>query len=198
MPCSRISGGREIGSQQIPKVVSEVSRISLARAARVVSRLQELLAQDFPTSTPELLARLIQRIVEGIAALLRASTLDERTEKFACSLIAEIGSHLRYVESATSSRVPASFIEPIESLIAKITPASRVMLRVQWTFNYKVFDIAEYYRKMIDPLLGTDSVKSFLEGLDHFYIVSVPSIENRLAPTNRECRNFSSDSVWIN
>ena len=52
------------------------------------------------------------------------------------------------------------------------------MLRVQWTFNYKVFDIAEYYRKMIDPLLGTDSVKSYLGGLKHFYIVSVPSIEN--------------------
>jgi len=44
------------------------------------------------------------------------------------------------------------------------------MLRVQWTFNYKVFDIAEYYRKMIDPLLGADSVKSYLGGLQHFYI----------------------------
>lgn len=117
-------------------------------------------------------------MVEGIAGLLRASTLDERTEKFACSLLAELGSHLRYVESATSSRVPASFIEPIESLIAKVTPSSRVMLRVQWTFNYKVFDIAEYYRRMIDPLLGTNSVKSYLGDVEHFYIVSVPSIEN--------------------
>lgn len=159
-------------------MVSEVSRIGLARAARIVSRLQEILAQDFPTSTPEFFAHLIQRLVEGIAALLRTSTLDERTEKFACSLIAELGSHLRYVESATSSRVPASFIQPIESLIAKVTPSSRVMLRVQWTFNYKVFDIAEYYRRMIDPLLGTDSLKSYLDGLQHFYIVSVPSIEN--------------------
>jgi hypothetical protein len=159
-------------------VVSEVNRISLARAARIVSRLQEILAQDFPTSTPEVFARLVQRIVEGIAALLRGSSLDERSEKFACSLLAELGSHLRYVESATSSRVPASFIEPIEALIAKVTPSSRVMLRVQWTFNYKVFDIAEYYRKMIDPLVGIGSIDSYLEGLEHFYIVSVPSIEN--------------------
>ena len=159
-------------------MISEVSRIGLARSARIASRLREILAQDFPTSTPEFLAHLIQHLVEGIAALLRASTLDERTEKFACSLIAELGSHLRYVESATSSRVPASFKQPIESLIAKVSQSSRVMLRVQWTFNYKVFDIAEYYETMVDPLLGTNSVKSYLRGLQHFYIVSVPSIEN--------------------
>ena len=103
-------------------MVSEVSRISLARAARIIARLQEILAQDFPTTTPEFFAHFIQRTVEGIAAILQASTLDERTEKFACSLLAELGSHLRYVESATSSRVPASFIEPM-AIIGDLTDA---------------------------------------------------------------------------
>ena len=179
MPSFRILADQETRYRQPSStVVSAAARIGLARIARTISRLREILAQDFPTASPELFARLIQRILEGIAERLSSAALDERTEKFACSLVAELGSHLRYIESATSSRVPASFIEPIENLISRVSPSSRVMLRLQWTFNYKVFDVAEYYRSMVDSLLGAGSIDSYLDGVKQFYIVSVPSIES--------------------
>ena len=49
---------------------SELKKFGLGLAGKLLTRLSEILATEFPTNTPEVLGRIIQRIVKFITSAL--------------------------------------------------------------------------------------------------------------------------------
>ncbi len=154
---------------------SELFKRGIGLAKRISARLDEIRAFDFPTESPELLADIIQHLVSSVASVLE-QTDDERLEKFACQSLELISSHLRYIEGARSSRIPTSLVQPIEAIMAHFKPDSRVMIRVQHTYNYTVFDILQMYRRMFAHLIP--SIDDLIGKTSAFFVISVPSVES--------------------
>ncbi len=155
---------------------SELKALGLGLARKILTRLSEILATEFPTNTPEELGRIIQRIIDFIISVLDSND-DERVLKYVCQYLQELSSHLRYIEGASSARIPTSIITPLEVLIEQMEPGARVMLRVQSSYNYEIFDIIAFYRKMLDELVGTE-LDVILGSTPHLYIVAVPAVEH--------------------
>ena len=105
----------------------ELRKIGLSLSRSIQTRLQEILANEFPTDAPQRLGQIIIGIVQALISTIKSND-DERILKFACGCLQEIGSHLRYIEGASSPRVPVSIVIPIEMLIRQMEPQARVMV----------------------------------------------------------------------
>ena len=100
-----------------------------------------------------------------------------RLSKFACGYLQELGSHLRYIEGASSPRIPASIVTPIEMLIKQMEPHARVMVRVQSSYNYEIFNIIDYYRQLFGQMLGP-ALGQIIGTTSQIFVVAVPSVEH--------------------
>jgi hypothetical protein len=154
----------------------DLTRIALASIASLRNRLAEVLAQEYPTNSAEVFIQIVDRLLTELHTFL-LHTVDRRLQQYCCRILRIIGSHIRYIESANSSRVPAQLIAPVEDLIGKLQSKAIVVLRVQWSFNYSVFDIIENYRRMLQQLLGQPILDQVFGPVAACYIVGVPSIE---------------------
>lgn len=156
--------------------IDELRRVGLGLARKILDRLSEILADEFPTDSPQILGDILKRVLAFITSLVESSN-DERILKYACTYLQELGSHLRYIEGASSARIPTSIITPLETFIGQIDPDARVMLRVQSSYNYEIFDIIRYYRIMFAELLGAE-IEGILGPTKTLYVVAVPAIEH--------------------
>lgn len=154
---------------------SELLKIAQGLTRSIFDRLDEISATDFPTESPQLLANIIRKLTESILREIKSSDV-LRIEKYATQSLQEIASHLRYIENSSSARMPTSVIVPIEGIISRIEPGARVMLRVQHTYNYSVFDILAVYRKMFANLLP--DLDAILSTAKHFFVIGLPAIES--------------------
>src|SRR5208337_4467657 len=123
----------------------ELARLGAALANSVSRRLDGILAAEFPTDSPIVLGQILRELVLALEQLT-LNTSNTRIAGFACESIRTLASDLQYIESATSARVPASLIAPVETLVKSIVPNARVLLCAQWVYNYTVFDIVAFYR----------------------------------------------------
>lgn len=154
----------------------ELRKIGLSLSRSIQTRLQEILANEFPTDAPQRLGQIIIGIVQALISTIKSND-DERMLKFACGCLQEIGSHLRYIEGASSPRVPVSIVIPIEMLIRQMEPQARVMVRVQSSYNYEIFNITDFYKQMLGQFLG-QTFGQILGGTSHLFVVAVPSVEH--------------------
>lgn len=154
----------------------ELRKSGLSLARGIQTRLSEILASEFPTDAPQRLGEIMLGLVQALGSTI-SSNDDERVLKFACGCLQEIGSHLRYIEGASSPRISASIVTPIEMLIRQMEPHARVMVRVQSAYNYEIFNIIEYYKEMLGQLLG-QTLGQILGSTSQLFVVAVPSIEH--------------------
>ena len=154
----------------------ELRKSGLSLARNIHTRLSEILANEFPTEAPQRLGEIILGIVKALTVTINLNE-DERVLKFACGCLQELGSHLRYIEGASSPRIPASIVAPIELLIKQMEPQARVMVRVQSSYNYEIFNIIDYYREMFGQLLGQD-LGQIIGTTSQIFVVAVPSVEH--------------------
>ncbi|MEE8114027.1 MAG: hypothetical protein V3T23_06700 [Nitrososphaerales archaeon] len=155
---------------------SDLRNLGLSLAQKILTRLSEALATEFPTSVPQTLGNIMHKLVQSVTSLLKSSN-DERILKYACQYLQEISSHLRYIEGASSLRIPASLITTMETFIKQIEPTARVMIRVQSSYNYQIFDIVDLYRRMYTHLLG-GNLPQVLGTTDQLHVVAVPAVEH--------------------
>jgi hypothetical protein len=156
--------------------LDELSRIAQTQIVNIRRRLAEARAQEFPTNSPELFADILDRLLTELENFIPQTT-DVRLHQYCCQSLNFIGSHIRYLEGASSSKVPAQLIGSIEELIRRTRPDARVLLRVQWNFNYTVIDILEVYRSTFATLLDPAAVDRALNGISAFYLVGIPTVE---------------------
>lgn len=107
-----------------------LGRLGAALANSVSRRLDGILAAEFPTDSPLVLGEILRKIVSTLEQLT-LTTSDIRIGKFACESLRTLAGDLQYIESASSARVPASLIAPVETLIRSIVPGARVLLCAQ-------------------------------------------------------------------
>jgi hypothetical protein len=137
-------------------------------------RLEEIRANEFPTETPELLGEIIAKLLRGIERVVAES--DEPVQKFALLYLRQLGSHLELIQSATSQLVPASMIAATEAFVATLFPDSRILLRVQPSFNYTVLEIVDRYKTALRNLLLPEELDDALSPIRSLYVVSLPAI----------------------
>lgn len=150
-------------------------------ASALVESIQDRIlfvrARDFPTETPLVLADNLQKITDSIQATL-ATTTDDRTLQFCLFLLKRLGSHLRYIEGASADKIPWGLIRPIERLLREVVPGSSAMVRARWSYNYSIFELNDYYRKALKPLLSANTLQGiFGDPNQKFFLVSAPLIE---------------------
>jgi hypothetical protein len=154
-----------------------ISRGAIGLARNIAAHLNQLQVAEFPTETPGALAQVLIGIVSGLRKVVESSA-DQRLKQYAYESLRVLGTQLQYLENASSHRVPASLISPIESLIGSMVPNARILLCVQWDYNYTVRDIVPLYRLQFGRILGKAELDTILTGIEHFYVVAVPHVED--------------------
>src|SRR5271156_375698 len=153
-----------------------LARLGASLANGIGRRLDGILAAEFPTDAPLFLGKILREIVSALEQLI-LNTTDVRIARYACESLRTLASDLQYLESATSARVPASLIAPVQTLIDSIVPDARVLLCAQWIYNYTVFDIAAFYREMLSRLIGPSQLNNIMGDATKFFVVAVPALE---------------------
>jgi len=171
----------------------------ISRSQAIQEKCKKLLSMDFTSQTPKSLAKTLIRMClyleaatksifksinweniseEGIkASLFQLQSVDFR--------ICELGTHVRYVDGATTQKLPWSIIKPIEKYIQSLMPEKTIMLRVQWKHNYSVIttDICELYNNILyeykDNVEEHSLEKVFEDFNKPFHIISFPSLERK-------------------
>src|SRR3990167_4120681 len=171
----------------------------ISRSQAIQEKCKKLLSMDFTSQTPKSLAKTLIRMClyleaatksifksinweniseEGIkASLFQLQSVDFR--------ICELGTHVRYVDGATTCSLPICIIKPIEKYIQSLMPEKTIMLRVQWKHNYSVIttDICELYNNILyeykDNVEEHSLEKVFEDFNKPFHIISFPSLERK-------------------
>lgn len=147
----------------------------LALAAREL--LYDILAAEFPTRVPGILGDRLRRIMDAVESKLRTS--DVATLQLICWFLKRLTTHLRYLEAASSRRIPPALIPPLERLMKRLVPDSEVLMRMQWSYNYTIFEILRPYREALEQLLEPDEISAIFEkSPTHLYVVSFPAAEH--------------------
>ena len=154
----------------------DVSRIGLSLASAIRQQLGELRADEYPTSTVDLFSHTIEEIVRAIELVLKQAA-EERVKQFACQVLSILAEDLRFISGASSSLVPASLIPALDSLVSRVFPGRAILLRVQSTYNFEVFEVFRNYREMLSHLLEQARIDEII-GDRELFIISMPQIES--------------------
>jgi hypothetical protein len=156
--------------------IDDLQRLAKAQVINIHQRLAEARSQEFPTNSPELFGEFLERLVDALGEFIQQNS-DLTLLRYSCEILRIIGSHVRYLENASSSKVPAQLIGSIENLIQQTRPGARVLLRVQWSFNYTVIDISDIYRTILRNLLAASTIDTIFSDIADFCVVGIPTIE---------------------
>jgi hypothetical protein len=166
----------------IAQVVQKTQAIQL-----IISKLEEL---RFPSSNPQRLARLISNIAQAIKdeILTRyqagpSSAEDFENEvKLAVRALEALGSHLRFVERATTQQTPWSLVQPLERISEQLYPDSCFVIRPQWHYNYSIRELTSAYREAFSKLLAENRLSEALklnhnDSIKRLYVISFPYLD---------------------
>ena len=131
--------------------LQEIRRRGQLLLDSINEQLRALSAREYPTDSPRQFITYLQRLVVGLSALF-VETDNADWGKLVCQFSKDVASHIRFLESASYPRIPWALIKPMEELITAIVPGSRIVLRSQWLWNYKIRPISELYKKSLDAL----------------------------------------------
>lgn len=122
----------------------------VGRARSAHERCQSLLAEDFFSEVPRIVARSLAGIAlyferAAIALFSQIEWSDpESVEKDLYSLrtidsrVQRLASHLRYVQGARPDRLPWQLLPAFERFVAKLLPDRSFLLRTKWNYNFTV------------------------------------------------------------
>ncbi|HEX9431074.1 MAG TPA: hypothetical protein VF944_11925 [Candidatus Bathyarchaeia archaeon] len=155
----------------------EVRRRSIYLLTSISEQLLSLSARDYPTESPKRFIAYLERLVSGLHRLLLA---DDNTDtiKLICRFVKDLGSHVRFLETASYPRIPWAVIAPMENLMTSIVPEAEIVLRAQWSWNYRIRQIASLYKEALEALpheYFNDSV--FAANSPAWNVVSLPTMD---------------------
>jgi hypothetical protein len=158
--------------------LGEIRRRGQLLLRSVQDQLLALSAREYPTSSPTRFIDYLRRLVHGLGRLLEANDNPE-TGKLICRFTTDLGSHVRFLESASYPRIPWAVIAPMEKLIRAIVPTAEIVLRSQWSWNYKIRQMSVSYQEALEAIPReylADSV--FSETEPAWHVVSLPRIDS--------------------
>lgn len=175
-------------------LVESLSRQIQLRAEVVDGQCTKLLAHDFISDPPKVLAESIRTICAELAQVAKqiVSTVDwskrSKIERSAVRLrlcdgaIKKVAAYLRFVDGALPHRLPWSAAPAFEKIARKLLPHMEIMLRAKWRYNYATHleDVAGEFEKETAALLAgakTSSAKLF--GHRPFHVLGFPALEQR-------------------
>ena len=169
----------------------------VARCRNVRVHCDNLRTLDFVSDSPEALAHALSRVcdyLEDVATTILGQIdwdEDESPEddlqilRTLDDLLHEISARLRYVEGATTARLPWSVIAALERLVTSLLPNAQVLLRPQWHYNYGSH-VADLRQALIQTLeaftltLERDVAGDVLKPIPRpFHILTFPALERK-------------------
>jgi len=157
--------------------LKEIRRRGKFLLRSVGEQLLALSAREYPTTSPTRFIEYLKRLVAGLTKILESDDNPE-TGKLICRFVTDLGSHVRFLDSASHPRIPWAVIAPMEKLIRAIVPNAEIVLRSQWSWNYKIRQMSVGYREALEALPREyleDSV--FSEQEPAWNVVSLPRID---------------------
>jgi len=162
----------------------KVRRRELYRSAISLAHVAEHLqiTEDFPSGTPNFLAKLIFETANLLARGLESTAPAQDLEQIN-TVLGIITTHLRYVERARVAQTPWSIVQSAEKLFKLATTSkSHFILRPIWAYNYSIIgEFLSSYRRFISPwpwFSHDDWEKQIgLKKNDSIYCISFPRIE---------------------
>jgi dCTP deaminase len=168
-----------------------------ARASAGRVRCERLATADFVSNAPRNLIKTLQNIFEYLEKVtpIVVSKIDwtqnpNQVEKDINVLrvldyeLKDFASHIRYVESARTDKLPWQIIPSFEKMVEYLKPGAQVMLRPMWHYNYAtiVSNIRDVYLSKLQEyefyLPEIDVESSILSPLGSaFHIISFPALE---------------------
>ena len=170
----------------------------LARAAASCEYCSSLLALDHVSAAPKNLAKTIRKVCSFLALAVqrieadyhqgdkneKAVTLAMRQLQNVDNLIRELAAQLRYVESATTYKLPWTIVSAFENWVQTFLGEVTLMLRPQWRYNYTftLWDFRanyilalEEFQDLVPSLQVEDNVLDSLK--TPFYLIAFPALE---------------------
>lgn len=177
--------------------IEEYSLEITGRCQAGQARCKRLVGADFASEAPRSLARTLLNIFGYLSRVATAITKSidwhgspALTEKATRNLrvldwnVKQFGSHIRYVESALTDRLPWQVIPSFEKLVELLRPGAQVMLRPMWHYNYAtiVSDLRDLYLSELQEfeyyLPEVDVESNIVHTLGSpFHIISFPALE---------------------
>lgn len=92
-----------------------------------------------------------------------------------------MASHIRFAEGASIDKTPASFVRALENLVESLglLENSAFIVRPQWHYNFKIFELRDYYEELLKNFLEDNQVNDIFHrfGDNKIYIISFPGFQ---------------------
>ena len=156
--------------------------VLLRHASALRETATELMDRDdFATSTPVALARLLGAAASAIEALLRSGAIRETLFPHAQEVLEHIGDHMRYVERSRIEHTPWSMIQALERFVHESAgPDVDFVIRPRWSYMYGVEgDFVRYYRDRLFAGWASEPavLEAFAESERRLFVLSFPRSE---------------------
>jgi hypothetical protein len=177
-------------------LVEEYALEIVSRCRAIKNRCNQLLTLDFVSQSPLALARTISNVSEYLEDVVLeilhnvdwtdpdSVEDDQQNLRTVDAVIHRLAAELRYIEGATTIRLPWSVISAFERLVRTLLPRTDVMLRPQWHYNYgsHVLDFRRVYLEELEgfKLLVDRDIRRVLAPIpNHFHILTFPVLERK-------------------
>jgi len=156
----------------------------------IEKRIDQTLLKTFPTTTALNLLKSLKKICkysrESLFGYLDHYNLAPGQTTTHIRLIYyflrfELASHIRFAEGASIDKTPASFVRALENLVSSLglLENSVFIIRPQWHYNFKIFELREYYESFLKNILKESQVNEIFQefGDKRIYIISFPGFQ---------------------
>jgi len=159
--------------------------------AQSISLIAERLSnEEFPGNEPRELALCIKNLawlfIQHIVEFINSDSYDpERDADYLRAIdyrVKLISEPLRYVDGASSDKVPWSLIDPFQEFARKIAPDVVLILRPMWSFNYTILleDLTEWLYDTAKYIFTDKEIQKALNNLDqNLHIISFPFTDRK-------------------
>ncbi|ODS29825.1 MAG: hypothetical protein SCARUB_05070 [Candidatus Scalindua rubra] len=172
----------------------------ISRCQVTAEKCQDFLSRNYASEAPlnlsKTLSKMCSYLETAVKSIYNSIPWDGSNEEIltcitrlrdADIIVKKLAAHLRYVDGATTRKLPWSLIKPFAKLTNNLIPNTTVMLRPQWKYNYTVVtkDIKKAYYEMLyefqDDISGEhENLEDVLKNMtEPFHIISFPSLERK-------------------
>ena len=168
------------------ELIEELISTSYFNAFLLRKRVQSLFLQVYPTKIPVFLLEFYDNLFKEYQLRLVSlrSEYDHSPDdvlkqvKLLAAHLRDLAAHIRYVEGSSVQKTPSSFASSLEKFVQKILPDSKLIIRAQWHYNFKIFDLVNSYKPPLSRALSARKFEELAAKLgDRLYVISFPGFE---------------------
>ena len=157
------------------------------KSALIINQLDEIEIKKFPSKNPVKLLKIMREICISlkdytIEKSIYSSKNEDDLKKLKMILIfmAEMASHIRYIDGASAERIPWSLVQTFQNFSEKIYKDVPIILRPQWTYNFTIKrGLVNGYKLSLSSLLKKERIENIFKNElpNDVYIISFPGFE---------------------